>query len=328
MSHLSARTEPKRRRDIAAGILAHAPTRRLRVLVEPSGIYSPAMVRAARALERFAPANLVEITTDRRLADVIVMYVIGEDAMRAGKVITSGGQRYAAVQCGLLGGGALDDWRQFWEHALGVWSYYDLNKSVDVKFPFLHAPFGLDPAFVNAWHDNHPPKKRDAILTSGTTHGPGAEAIEEAWTAAESAGLKIYHIGAKNVVGIVDKGRFHDLKTFDGIDDSQVVDLMTQCKYVVALRYVEGLELPAAEGIACGALPVLFDQPALRTWYGDIPVWIDERLPLLPQLAGVFADPEPAPIDEEERDAIVQVFDWRRICEAFWTMILSQEVKS
>lgn len=288
----------------------------VKVYLEPTGLYSRAMVRIARALEKYAPSQ-VDIIRDQSQADLTVLYLIDH--------IPIPPYPYAIVQCCLHPTG---DWSLLWDHenCQVVWSYYDLSnrltpKSID---KFYHAPLGIDQTFVDYSHlvDN---VERNLVITSGYVSGPGSEPIEESWTAINKAGLKGIHVGPSQIKGMV-KYPFN-WNSREGISDSELANLYRQARYVIALRYVEGFELMAAEGLACGAKPIMFAQTDLVNWYGSLPFYIPEcegetlsDLLTSVMLSG-FGNPM-MEVSQSQRRAACTRFDWKIICKGFWDRVL------
>jgi glycosyltransferase involved in cell wall biosynthesis len=157
-------------------------------------------------------------------------------------------------------------------------------------------------------------------MTSGYVSGPGAEAIEEAVMAAERAGLTSLHLGPKNVAGMTQRPFMW--RTTQGIDDERLAALYRRTSWVSGLRHVEGFEMPAIEGLACGARPILFDRPDMRQWYGDLAVYVPEcsRDDLIDCLIPILESP-PAPVTKEERTRALRRFNWQRIAAGFWSAL-------
>jgi glycosyltransferase involved in cell wall biosynthesis len=298
----------------------------LKVHLEPTGMFSPAMVRIARALARHAPPN-VKVVDKRKDADLLVLYVIGLDAVEFVSQLPAH-QHVAVVQCCLYPGvlGKYRPWHPLWKRAKLVWSYYDLiAQSQEVGFRFYHSPLGLDPAFANtdpAVNDPRPP----LVVTCGRVSGPGCEAIEEVWKAALLADHQVIHLGPSNVVG-VSRADYPNV-SFVQPKDPALADLYLSSRWVAALRHVEGFELPAAEGLVCGARPILFDQPALRHWYtGNCAVFVPDvaGASLVNTLASLF-NTGYNPVTEHERYRARARFNWADICEGFWSQVAMSEL--
>jgi hypothetical protein len=286
----------------------------VRAFLQPTGMHSPAMVRIAKALARHAPPG-VEVTRDRSGADLVVLYVI-DDVQQETHRLRARGQRYAMVQCCLRTCAGRPDpvaWRDIWAGAECVWSYYDLSPWFG-EGSFYHAPLGVDDAFKGA-APNGP--RRRLVVTTGCVSAPNAEAIEEVWAAAELAGVQAIHVGPENVPGVPSG------KSLGWVTDAQLAALYRQAGFVAALRHVEGFEMPAAEGLACGALPILFEQEATRRWY-------DGRAALLPECSGeelVQSLVRTLRIDAEylKGSEAWAPFDWSAIVAGFWSCVLARQ---
>lgn len=289
----------------------------LKVYVKPPVHLSQAMTRVANALERYAPSN-VEIVTTPQYADFFVLHVIGSDAIPY--VAERPNMKYAAIQyCYKTAGEG--DWSALWRRAKAVWSYYDLDSLLlpeHEHFEFYHAPLGLDDAFVADSNLTINPSTREiGVMTSGYVSGPGAEAIEEFNEAAGRLDLSVVHLGPEPT-GLTQRpcGKWRNAH---GISDNQLALLYRSTKWVSGLRYIEGFELPALEGLACGARPIVFDRPEMRHWYGEHAVFVPEcnGEDLVKHLLRVLSD-EPKSVSNDERDDVIRTFDWERIVKGFW----------
>lgn len=283
------------------------------VFLTPTGLFSPAMTRIARALEASIPEGF-SVTQDKALADVIVLYAIGRDAIGGAAALLANGQRYVVVQCCLKTSGAkAGEWSECWLNSEFVWSYYDLSKyASEFGFKFYHAPLGLDEAFRSNLVAQ--PRLR-RVITSGTVAGAGAEAIEEVWIAAARTGVSVLHVG-QNPVGLI-TGVEPDSRVA-GVTDAQLASLYQSATWVSGLRHIEGFELPAAEGLACGARPILFDRQGLERWYGDHAVFVRDGDGLIEALVEVFAK-DPREVSDSERKRVLSRFCWDDICKGFWS---------
>jgi glycosyltransferase involved in cell wall biosynthesis len=296
----------------------------LRVFVEPVGLFSRAMVRVADALTRYAPAG-VEIVSDLSPSecDLVVLHVIGRDAISVAENVAQCGQRYAVIQYCLQTAGAFDDGGTIlmWYKSVCVWSYYDMVDMAKNRFSFLYAPLGLDDAFLGRHYPLSPRIGTPLVLTSGYVSGPGAEPIAEVWEAAGRLGIDAIHVGPSKVEGMTQYPP--KWTTRHQISDTELAELYWRATWVAALRHVEGLEIMGVEGLACGARPVCFDQPAMKRWYGDHAIYVkDQSGPaLVDELVSVMSKP-PLPVSDAERAEVVQVFNWERVCTEFWRRVV------
>src|SRR6185295_19074765 len=210
-----------------------------------------------------------------------------------------------------------------WDPAVLVWSYLDLYEHCreddcdamadDPGFWFYHAPLGVEadvfkpltegtcescadptddcdggPWCPCACHDcNGVSKRTYTIATSGLSWL--TESVRECVVAAQRAATKalpawIFHLGEQ--LSREDDG----VRCASGITDRQLADVYSQCRFVSGLRRIEGFELPAVEGLLCGARPVLFDTPGYRWIYGDWAEYIREesRESVIEQLVELF----------------------------------------
>lgn len=273
-----------------------------------------ALSRVVAALEASAPAG-VTCVSKAKDADLVVLHVIGRRQRTEADIrtIREQGQRYAVMQYVLRS--TLEPecsaWIDIWRGAAAVWSYLHLAEAcradgVPMDFAFYHAPLGVDPAVFYP----DPSVPRTCMLT---TCGRDwlTEGVREGVHATQAVGVGVQHLGSRL--------RHPDVPCFVDIPDSEVADLYRRSRYVSGLRRVEGFELPAAEGLLCGARPVLFDRPHYRQWYGDWAAYIAERP--RPQVQASLIDlfrSDYRPVTPEEHAAAVERFSWPRVCRGFW----------
>jgi len=300
----------------------------VKVFLAPTGLceHARAFQRISAALARYAPPS-VTITADRCAADLVVLYVIGPDALQAGRDLFAAGKRYIAVQCCWRSTGVGDDdWLPFWHDADLVMSYYALpavDGGGESRFTFYHAPLGIDEVFTR----EYPLVEREPlVVTTGYVDGAQAEAISEVWEAAAVAGLKCFHVGPHKVEGMERLPVGWTSK--EGVSDEELAKLYHRALVVSGLRHVEGFELPCAEGLACGARPLLFSpytQPAMRHWYDGHSYRVPESSgdELVATLVDVLsaAKVDDWPVTAEERARVLRRFDWATVCRGFWERV-------
>lgn len=305
----------------------------MKVHLEPAGVFSPAMVRIARALSTHHPSH-VKIVNDRRDADLLILYVIGLDAVEFVSHLPPT-QKVAVIQCCLYPGApTYHQWHPLWRRASLVMSYYNLlTNSQDVGFRFYHSPLGLDPAFANSIEGGDTggsgtgSPRLPLVITCGRVSGPGCEAIEEVWQAAHIAQHRVIHLGPPDIQGIRDPTTRYPHVSFTQPHDKALANLYLSARWVAALRHVEGFELPAIEGLVCGARPILFDQPDLRYWHtGSSIAFVPDVTgePLVATLAALFATGY-NPVTTHERYRARARFDWVSICAGFWSHVAMSE---
>jgi glycosyltransferase involved in cell wall biosynthesis len=289
----------------------------MNVYLTPQKGLSRAMTRVANALVQHAPAH-VTVVHDVEAADLVILHVIGypetEAAVRAAR---ARGQQYALIQYCIRSTQRphTSDWATLWSRARCVWSYYDLRQlcAEDGTPPprtFVHAPLGVDSTMF--W--TGPGAVRDLlVLTSG--YVPEAESVLEVHEAAQRVGGRVVHVGPPD-------DRFGDhVVCVHGVPDHELVQWYRRVQFVTGLRRVEGFELPAAEGLLCGARPVLFDAPHYRQWFGPWAEYVEESDPaaLVDDLVRVFRTARS--VSDAEREAAADAFSWQRVCTAFWDAV-------
>lgn len=302
---------------------------------------SGAMKRVADALGSYRPTG-TDITPLEDDADLVVLHSIGfPETYEAVRRIRDRGGRYSIMQYCLRSTQNPDatDWLDIWRGAESVWSYYDLDAALvddgydepvcpwcgeelphvgqgtgSIDFPrcFYFAPLGADPAIFSP---SISLGERYAILTSG--YVAESESIEECYDAAERVGRRVFHLGPRLAChGSKADGGF-------GITDEDLARRYSGSDYVSGLRRCEGFEMPAAEGLLCGARPLLFDRPHYRRWFEPWGVFVPETDP--PELTDAIEEVlrrEPVPVTPEEIEAATERFDWKRLVTEFWKRTL------
>lgn len=299
---------------------------RLPVYVEASDKLSAAMRRVADALAKHAPPEVV-VVKQPHLAKLHVLHVIGyPETVQEIECLREAGRDYAIMQYCLRTTQRphTSDWVQLWSGAACVWSYYDLvaklaEDGVTLPLGMEHrlywAPLGVD---VDVFKPRLTVGERYAILTSGYMAGP--ECIEECWRAAARADRRVYHLGpADNFAGIA--GDHVDFGF--NVHDNDLARAYSRSDFVAGMRRVEGFELPAAEGLLCGARPIMLDRPHYRTWFEPWARFVPEAAPDVVEqaLVEIFST-EHEPVQPREIAAARRRFDWEQLVREFWARAL------
>jgi hypothetical protein len=276
---------------------------------------SHALDRIDRALQKYAPLS-VSFTRESE-ADVIVIPVIGRrDAVedRARKA-TERGRTYVLAQYCIRSTKTphTSAWLDLWGRARMVWSYYDLPALIREDGTslavgnFYRSPLGVEAGVFRLGTGKRP----YLVVSSG--QGFLTESARECAVAAQGLGPAA-HLGRHT-------GRDEHV-VFNGLPDSEVVSLYQKSRWVSGLRRTEGFELPAAEGLLCGARPILFRRSHYTHWYREHGEYIGEgsREEVIESLRTLFSR-TPRPVTEKEREAAVRTFDWRKIVEGFWERV-------
>lgn len=290
----------------------------MKVYLDPPSALGQGIKRVARELVHHAPVE-VTFTTDRHDADHIVHHVVGVgnfSAVALPELIAQDAKPYSMVQyCVRTSEWSPFHWWTLWQAATVVWSYYDLPALLPSGAGqpgwFYHAPLGVSRDIADA---AAPQSTRDYLVgTSG--YVAEAECIDVWAEVARQFSQKQAHLGPPLRC-------FTDtVATYQGLKDAELGRLWSRCQFVNGLRATEGFELPAIEGLACGARPVVFDRPEHRQWLQDMAEYIDEAQPVLPQLQRLVINPY-RPVDPLESTRARYQFDWKRICAGFWSRLL------
>lgn len=278
----------------------------MKVYVEPRE-QSQALWRVRDALIRYAPKSIkfVKIMDD---ADLVVLHVNGRcDRNHAlAEHLSSRGQRYAVIQYCVQSTmrPSAKSWVRLWSGAAVVWSYLHLPGGMTNFYP---APLGVHHSFQ--WKPS-PLGRPFLIGTSG--HSWLTEGVKEAARAAWRVGGRVFHLGPQ-------VSRDPRVTCFEGMNDKMLDRFWGACYFVSGLRRTEGFELPAIEGLVCGARPVVFDRAHYRKWYGDFAEYVSEgtREEVTDALEGLFRRPW-REVTKAESDEARRRFDWARIVKGFW----------
>jgi len=291
----------------------------MRVFVTCPAHLSRGIHRVAAALRTYAPP-VVQIVNEPTKADLRVLHVIGTEGL--GPWLDMG--PYALVQYCLRTSQCPHphQWAGAWRGAQLVASYYDLAGLwaadplvVDhARTPhFLRLPLGIGDVFRHQATVVGTAPRDFLAGTSG--YVAGTETVDLVAAAADAVGGRLFHLGP-------DLGLPATPVALTGIDDVTLAGYWSRCQYVSGLRRVEGFELPAYEGLACGARPLMFDREDARYWLGEHADYLDEGADIFRQLVARFRGPYRAVTPTEQRWAAT-TFSWGRFAESFWKELLT-----
>lgn len=279
-----------------------------KVYYEPNRWWSRAFQKICYYCKINAPSNIVFVS-DHNKADFQILDVIGPgfpDDIRCHRVVYNLHGFY-------------DKWREdrdFWlpylNKAIVSFSFADVPGILESNdFRFAFTPWGVDRKIF------YPRKKQRTavIFTSGScTVG---EAIKECREAARIANQPMIHLGPR-----LECMHEEGIEVISGVSEDELANWLSESRLVSGLRFGSGFELIALEGYACGARPIVFDNPDYRRWYGDIGIFIPE-LPyqqLIDKIVEIMRQPF-IPVSKEEMDRNLEKFDWRKIMVNYWEKI-------
>jgi hypothetical protein len=291
----------------------------MKVYQDLEGWMSQGIKRVGHAVRRYAPSD-IEFVDTAEMADLVVLHTVG-DGQRSRWLNPD--RPYAVIQYCLRTTELPDtkDWLPFWRTAKAVWSYYDLFEKCfeDESYPrgdyqkpfnFYHAALGGD---GNVFRPSMPMRKTFLFGTSG--YIADTESVGECYRVCRKRDRDMFHLGPNLNLG--------DGVTYvTGIPDDTLAEMYSRCSYISGLRRVEGFELPAVEGLLCGARPVLFDVPHYRQWFGEFAEYVPEVEPaaLVDHLLSLVSSPIRA-VTQAERSQAVQQFNWETLVKGFWEAV-------
>ncbi len=262
-----------------------------------------AFKRISEALRAHAP-DWVE-WTNYDDADIMIVHVVGAGEL---EMCSKPKPKVIIQQCYFTAGAPDIDYIQYWEKALLTVSFHDLTKYTDRKFSFLALPWGADPDVFTLTNKGH-----RSIKVLATGHVADTEGIDKLHEAVQQTGHVLYQTGShfgwprKNYTNL------------PFMDDKDFSEILNATQYVSALRFIEGFELMAIEGLMCGARPIVPNDPTYD-WYREHAVTIDRNGDITSQLVNILKN-EPTPVTEEERKMIVDRFSWNRIISDLFNKI-------
>jgi hypothetical protein len=280
--------------------------------------------RVSDALVRYVPPG-VQSTVNEAEADLVILHAFCyQEVLNAVERLRLHRQGFAIIQYRLrtTERPLTRAWLQLWQRAQLVWSFYDLfqlarddqppKRPADIDFKFFYAPLGVDPEVFRPLRPGD--NKIYNIVTTGSL--AQAEVIAEAALATERVNGTQLHIGPEMYLG-------NHVKCLLGINDERLAYEYSAASYVAGLRRVEGFELPALEGLMCGARPVMFDVPHYRRWFNDLAVFIPEGNfdGVVESLEGLFRS-DVWRVNETEQKLAGERFSWERLVGDFWRRIL------
>ncbi len=303
---------------------------------------SGAMHRVALALAAHVPEG-VTVTPRADDADLVIVHTIGTDVWPVIARLRERGQRYAMMQYCMRSTQEPNTagWLDYWRGASCVWSYYDLDALIvedgyresecpwcgedlphvglgtgatDYPRCWYYAPLGADP---DIFYPLIVVGDRFGILTSG--YVAESECIAECTQAARRAGRMVFHLGPS----LACHGPHVTARL--GIRDDELQQAYCQSDFVAGMRRCEGFEMPAVEGLFCGARPIMLDRPHYRAWFNEFAEFVPEvdAETLIEYITDILiSGGERGPVTDAEIDAAHKRFNWKTLVTEFWERAL------
>lgn len=295
---------------------------RTRVYVDAPEPNIRSMERIISNLKRYAPPD-VEFVSDASQAHLVLIHANGrfDRAERQAQGAQLLGQQYAIIQYCLRSTMKPEThhWRDLWNNAKLVWSYYDLNGCIreDSGYGILKnlycSPLGADSTvfLTNPASSN----LNRSFMLGMSGGGPMVESVREGAKATERCGQKMFHLGPLHYMS--------HIYTAENVSDIELAMLYRQCYYFAGLRRKEGFEMCCAEAVLCGARPIFFDRIHYRQWFNDLAVFIPEgsRDDVIESLVKIFQQPITL-VSPDEQEIARTRFHWPTICTEFWRRVL------
>ena len=263
-----------------------------------------AFTRISDALHKFAP-DWVEWVQDYDTCDIALIHVVGTGEI---ELLEKPKPKVIIQHCYFTAGAPGVNYIKFWKQSILTVSFHNLPSYTDRKFPFYHMPWGADADMFKLLLNT---PRTIKILATG--HVAETEGIDKVFEAARNTGTVLYHTGHNFNW---DKSHYTFLQN---LNDSQFVELLNSVQYVSALRFIEGFELMAIEGLFCGARPIIPNDPTYD-WYREYAYTIDRNSDIVKQLENIIKNP-PRPILTDEYETIVQKFSWQTLIPNFYKIL-------
>lgn len=278
------------------------------IYLEP-GFDSPGIGRIATQMYKYFPEGH-EISGDANNGDLHIIHVIGrrDHVQRRAEKILSEGNQYVICQYVLESCRNPNpvDWKQIWDGAKFVFSYYQLPTS-----NLLHSPLGADSNIFYTEEFNK------SYIIGSNGYDFKNECIGEVQLAVWNSGGRGVHVGKNfNSNPIIDY--------FTDISDEKFREIYNSSEHWSSLRRKDGFEMPAVEAMLCGIRPIMFDTPNYRQWFDGLVDFIPERG--VDEVSGHIKrilKNGPRNLSEEEKEIVKNKFNWETIMKGFWERCLS-----
>jgi len=292
------------------------------------------LARDAPRSTEIVPAGAVgyqfKVTEAERRSDLVLLHVGGRWTQVRNRVarLREAGVPYAVLQLVIRGTQHPDtgDWLDLWRGAAFVWSYYDLERMVredghdPAGISFYRSPLGVDPM---TFAPTAPSGSTRHYLAFAEGDNSERDSLTQIIRAVRREHGRMIHLGPFPISGPTRATRVMWKKN---VTDDELVSLYNQTQWITALRTVEGFELCAAEGLMCGARPILFDRQHHRDWFGDLAEYVPEDTTdlMVQWLRELFAE-GPRPVTAEEHAEAKERFAWTPIAKGFWDAVQTWE---
>jgi hypothetical protein len=295
-----------------------------------SDIQANSIARIVGAVKHYAPKG-IEFVKRREDAALVIHTIVGvgnfdKQGVPIDTLIAQErerGQQYAMIQCCMASTEkpTAEFWGPLFAGAQVVWSYLDLRQIVphkDYEFRFFYAPLGAEHAVFNRTRR----ASRDIMLVT-TGYVAESEGILECSEAVHRLGGWHVHIGPDFKLG----PHFTSLMN---VTDERLATIYSRAQFVAGLRRCEGFELPAAEGLLCGARPIMFNAPHYRQWFDLWAEFVPEsdHKTVVDALMQTIAHPRAVKVGQDESDEAAARFDWHSIVGSFWRGVLEQPIRA
>lgn len=252
----------------------------------------------------------VETVWKKEEADLIVEFSLGLPCLERIRR-NAAGKPFAVYQiCLETSGTPVPELQTFWSEAKAVVGYLDLGPlcpnftrlSPGVDFDFFR------PSSVIEWPSWD-------LCTHGYVSDGASEPIIESHDAVRAMGGRAIHVGGKCYPN---QDR---VERCENVPRERMLEIFRKSRYVSALRWIEGFEMPGFEALACGTRPIAFDIPCYRYWFGEHASYVPYRQEGIVEAIAKVLKENPKPVSAQERDELYERFSWPRVADRFWRAV-------
>lgn len=278
------------------------------VYFEP-GFDSYGISRVNTQMHKYLPEGNI-VSGDSNNAELHVIHVIGrrDHVLKRAQKILQDGSQYVICQYVLESCRNPDpnDWKEIWDNAKFVYSYYNLPIT-----NLYHAPLAADPTVFY----KEDVEKKYAIGSNG--YDFKNECIGEVQLAVWNTGTIGAHVGKNfNSNPIIDY--------YSNITDDESRKVYNQCKLWSALRRKDGFEMVAVESMLCGVRPIMFDTPNYRQWFDSLVSFIPETsVDGVSGYVKALIKKDSGAMTDSEIEEVKNRFSWERMMKGFWERCLT-----
>ena len=267
--------------------------------------WGTAFKRISKAFHDYSPSN-IQWKEYAGSADVVMVHVVGTGEIPIIEKVLKAGKKIIIVAHIYRTGGNID-WETLLPEAILSVSFHDFKSYFpNLNCNFYSTPWGVDNTII---YDMNIPKTRK-ILSTG--YVADTECLDKLYQACVNTNNFMYHTGKNFEFG-------EKYVHIPWLNDQGFNTMLNSVQYTSCLRDIEGFEMMGAEGLFCGARPIVPDLPTYD-WYEDFGYYVDMQKDIVKQLEDLLLLTPPVP-KEDEMQRIRELFDWKNIVPSIFERI-------